>query len=33
MYRERERGRGGGVCGVMFIVVENGYSDPSSNPG
>ena len=23
----------GGACGVMVIVVGNGHSDPSSNPG
>ena len=27
--RERERV----FCGVMVIIVENGYSDQSSNPG
>ena len=24
---------GGGACGVMVIVVGNGYGDTSSNPG
>ena len=23
----------GGACGVMVIVIENGHSDTSSNPG
>ena len=24
---------GDGICGVIVTIVENGHSDPSSNPG